>query len=172
VAVKELAVLYEAFAAGRSSPLPELEVQYADYAHWQREWLQGEALEAQLSHWRQTLAGPPPVLDLLTDRPRPAMPGSHGGTVRRTLGPERLEGLRLLARSEGATLYMVLLSAFQALLARYSGLTDVVVGSPIAGRTRGEVEGLIGFFVNTLVMRSDLSGNPSFRQLLGRVKET
>jgi amino acid adenylation domain-containing protein len=168
---RELAALYEAYRDGRESPLPELAVQYADYAAWQREQLEGEALDRQLGYWRERLADAPALLELPTDHPRPAVQTFRGATERIHLPVEVLEQLRALARQEGATLYMVALAAFQALLSRYSGSEDVVVGSPIAGRGRNEVEGLIGFFVNTLVLRTDVSGDPTFRALLGRVRE-
>jgi amino acid adenylation domain-containing protein len=171
VLFRELATLYEAYREGRESPLSELPVQYADYAVWQREQLAGEALERQLSYWRERLAGAPELLELPTDHPRPAVQAFRGASERIELPAELLERLQTLGRSEGATLYMVVLSAFQVLLSKYSGSEDVVVGSPIAGRTRAEVEELIGFFVNTLVLRTDLSGDPSFRELLGRVRE-
>ncbi|HEU4454890.1 MAG TPA: condensation domain-containing protein, partial [Longimicrobium sp.] len=170
VLFRELSVLYAAYRDGRESPLPELAVQYADYAVWQREQLRGEMLERQLSYWRKRLAGAPELLELPTDHPRPAVQTSRGASERIEL-PGVLERLRALGRSEGATLYMVVLSAFQVLLSKYSGSEDVVVGSPVAGRTRDEVAGLIGFFVNTLVLRADLSGDPSFREVLGRVRE-
>ncbi|HEX2209655.1 MAG TPA: amino acid adenylation domain-containing protein, partial [Longimicrobium sp.] len=149
----------------------ELAVQYADYAVWQREQLQGEALDRQLSYWRERLAGAPELLELPTDRPRPPARTFRGASERIELPGELLERLQALGRAEGATLYMTLLAAFQVLLSKYSGSEDIVVGSPIAGRTRKEVEELIGFFVNTLVLRTDLSGNPSFREVLGRVRE-
>ncbi|HEX9939644.1 MAG TPA: condensation domain-containing protein, partial [Longimicrobium sp.] len=168
---RELSALYEAYREGRESPLPELAVQYADYAAWQREQLEGEALDRQLGYWRERLADAPALLELPTDHPRPAVQTFRGANERVELPAEVLERLRALARQEGATLYMVALAAFQALLSRYSGSDDVVVGSPIAGRGRSEVEGLIGFFVNTLVLRTDVSGDPSFRALLGRVRE-
>jgi amino acid adenylation domain-containing protein len=168
---RELSALYEAYREGRESPLPELAVQYADYAAWQREQLNGEALDRQLGYWRERLADAPALLELPTDHPRPAVQTFRGANERIELPAEVLERLRALARQEGATLYMVALAAFQALLSRYSGSDDVVVGSPIAGRGRSEVEGLIGFFVNTLVLRTDVSGDPSFRALLGRVRE-
>ncbi|HEY7766994.1 amino acid adenylation domain-containing protein, partial [Longimicrobium sp.] len=171
VLYRELSALYEAYRDGRESPLPELGVQYADYAVWQREQLEGEALERQLSYWRERLAGAPELLELPTDRPRPPVQTYRGATVPVELSPELLERLQALGRSEGATLYMTLLSAFQVLLGKYAGSDDVVVGSPIAGRARNEVEGLIGFFVNTLVLRTDLSGDPSFREVLRRVRE-
>ena len=168
----ELGALYEAFARGEPSPLPELPVQYADFAVWQRAWLSGEVLEREIAWWRERLEGAPPVLELPTDHARPAMPGPRAGHVFRALPPETAEGVRALARREGATPYMVLLAALDLLLARWSGQEDVVVGTPIANRTRRETEGLIGFFVNTLALRTDLSGNPSFQALLGRVRET
>jgi amino acid adenylation domain-containing protein/FkbM family methyltransferase len=167
ILVREIAALYRAFAAGRSSPLPELPVQYADFAAWQRHWLSGEVLEIQIAYWRERLAGSPPALDLLTDRPRPEVPGLRG--ARQPLWVEA--PLADLGRREGATLFMILTAAFQALLHRYSGQDDVLVGTPVANRTRPELEGLIGFFVNTLVLRSDLSGNPPFRRLLAAVRE-
>ncbi|HEX2081287.1 MAG TPA: condensation domain-containing protein, partial [Longimicrobium sp.] len=171
VLFRELSALYAAYREGRESPLPELAVQYADYAVWQREQLGGEVLERQLSYWRERLADAPALLELPTDRPRPAVQTYRGATVPFEISLELLERLQRLGRSEGATLFMTLLGAFQALLGRYAGSEDVVVGSPIAGRTRGEVEELIGFFVNTLVLRTDLSGNPSFREVLRRVRE-
>jgi amino acid adenylation domain-containing protein len=171
VLFRELSALYAAYLAGRESPLSELPVQYADYAVWQREQLAGEVLDRQLAYWRERLADAPALLELPTDRPRPAVRTYRGATVPVELSLELLERLQALGRSEGATLYMTLLSAFQVLLGTYAGGEDVVVGSPIAGRTRGEVEELVGFFVNTLVLRTDLSGDPGFREVLGRVRE-
>ncbi|HEX2092009.1 MAG TPA: amino acid adenylation domain-containing protein, partial [Longimicrobiaceae bacterium] len=171
VLVREVSALYEAFSRGEPSPLPELPVQYADFATWQREWLAGEVLERQLGWWREALAGAPPVLELPADRPRPATPSFRGAGHSLFLDAETTRELRALSRREGATLFMTLLAAFQALLARYSGQDDLVVGTPIAGRTRAETEGLIGFFVNTLALRGDLSGDPTFRELLGRVRD-
>ncbi|HYH83128.1 MAG TPA: amino acid adenylation domain-containing protein, partial [Longimicrobium sp.] len=171
VLFRELSALYAAYREGRESPLAELAVQYADYAVWEREQLAGEVLDRQLSYWRERLAGAPELLELPTDRPRPPVQTYRGATVPVELSPELLERLQALGRSEGATLYMTLLGAFQVLLGKYAGSEDVVVGSPIAGRTRGEVESLIGFFVNTLVLRTDLSGDPSFRETLRRVRE-
>jgi amino acid adenylation domain-containing protein len=171
VLFRELAALYEAHLAGNLSPLQPLPIQYADYAVWQREWLQGERLEPELAYWRERLQGAPPVLQLPTDRPRPPKQTFRGAKQSLLLPRELGPGLRALSRSEGATLFMTLLAAFQALLARYTGEDDIVVGSPIAGRTRMETEGLIGFFVNTLVLRTDLSGDPTFRELLRRVRE-
>jgi amino acid adenylation domain-containing protein len=172
VLVREVSALYGAFARGEPSPLPPLAVQYADYAAWQRGWLTGEVLDAQLAWWRDALAGAPPLLELPTDRPRPLVQGSAGGQVPFRLDEETAAALREVASREGATLFMVLLAAWQALLARYAGADDVSVGTPVAGRTRLETEGLIGFFVNTLVLRTDLSGDPPFRELVARVRET
>jgi amino acid adenylation domain-containing protein len=171
VLFREMWALYEAYRAGRESPLPELPVQYADYAVWQREQLAGEALERHLSYWRERLAGAPELLELPTDHPRPAVQTFRGATVPVELSPELLERLQALGRSEGATLYMTVLAAFQVLLSKYSGSDDIVVGSPIAGRTRKEIKELIGLFVNTLVLRTDLSGDPSFREVLRRARE-
>ncbi|MBV9108797.1 MAG: amino acid adenylation domain-containing protein, partial [Gemmatimonadetes bacterium] len=171
VLFRELPVLYAAYREGRESPLSELPVQYADYAVWQREQLAGEVLDRQLSYWRERLADAPALLELPTDHLRPGVQTFRGAHEPIELPLALLERLRALGRGEGATLYMTLLSAFQVLLGRYAGSEDVVVGSPIAGRTRGEVEELIGFFVNTLVLRTDLGGDPSFREVLGRVRE-
>ncbi|HEX5707564.1 MAG TPA: condensation domain-containing protein, partial [Pyrinomonadaceae bacterium] len=172
ILTRELAALYDAFTQGEPSPLPELPVQYADFAVWQREYLSGEVLEEQLSYWRKQLAGAPPVLELPTDRPRPAVQTFRGAKHPINLTRELTAELKALGQREGATLYMVLLAAFQVLLSRYSGQEDVVVGSPIANRNRAETESLIGFFVNALAMRTDLSGDPTFVELLGRVRET
>ncbi|HYG63055.1 MAG TPA: amino acid adenylation domain-containing protein, partial [Thermoanaerobaculia bacterium] len=171
ILVREVVTLYEAFAAGRPSPLPDLPIQYADFAAWQHRRLQGEALDELLGWWRERLAGAPDLLDLPTDRPRPAVQGWAGSTLSFVLPSGVRDGLDALARREGATLFMVLLAAFAIVLQRYSGRDDVVVGSPIANRNRDEVEALIGFFVNTLALRADLSGNPTFRELLVRVRE-
>ncbi|HVS00465.1 MAG TPA: amino acid adenylation domain-containing protein, partial [Thermoanaerobaculia bacterium] len=172
ILVREVTALYAAFTEGRPSPLPELPVQYADFAAWQRSWLHGEALESEIAFWRRQLAGLPPRLELPTDRPRPAAQSFRGASRPVHLPAELTRQAQILGRREGATLFMVLLAAFQALLARYSGQQDLAVGTPGAGRSRVEIEGLIGFFVNTLVLRGDLSGEPSFRGLLGRVRET
>ncbi len=171
VLVREAAALYEGYVRGEQSPLPELAVQYADYAVWQREWLRGPALAEQLSYWKKQLDGAPTLLDFPTDRPRPSALTFRGAALSFDLSAQLTEALRALGRREGVTLYMILLAAFQTLLARYTGREEIVVGSPIANRRRREIEPLIGFFVNTLVMRTDLSGNPSFRQLLKRVRE-
>ena len=172
VLYRELSALYQAFANEEPSPLADLPIQYADFAAWQREWLQGEVLETQLSYWKKQLDGVPAVLNLPTDRPRPARQSYRGARQSIELSSELTQGLKALSRKEGVTLYMTLLAAFQILLHRYTGQDDIVVGSPIANRNRIEIEGLIGFFVNTLVLRTDHSGNPTFRELLRRVRET
>ncbi len=170
VLLRELAALYGAFARGQASPLPELPVQYADYALWQRRRLVGETLEHQLGYWRRQLAGVPP-LELATDRPRPASQSTEGARLPLVLPPELPRALGELAQGEGATLFMALLAAFATLLHRYTGQDDLAVGSPVAGRGRREIEGLIGYFANTLALRVDLTGRPSFRGLLARVRE-
>ncbi|HST57474.1 MAG TPA: amino acid adenylation domain-containing protein, partial [Longimicrobium sp.] len=168
----ELAALYPAYAAGAESPLPELDIQYGTWAAWQREQLQGPVLDGQIAWWRDQLAGAPALLELPTDRPRPPVQTHRGTHVPAEIPGALLERLQALGRREGATLFMVMLGAFQALLARYAGSDDVVVGTPVAGRDRAEVEPLIGFFVNTLVLRTDLGGNPTFREVLRRVRTT
>jgi amino acid adenylation domain-containing protein/non-ribosomal peptide synthase protein (TIGR01720 family) len=170
VLVREVEALYAAFAQRRPSPLPELPVQYADYAVWQRRWLADGALERQLDYWTDQLAAAPAALELSTDRPRPAVPSFRGAVHPFTIDPARTKALANLARQHGATLFMLLLAAFQVLLARCSGQYDVVVGTPIAGRTRAETEGLIGFFVNMLALRSRLDRAASFRSVLQGVK--
>ncbi|HKV10095.1 MAG TPA: amino acid adenylation domain-containing protein, partial [Thermoanaerobaculia bacterium] len=170
VFVRELGELYAAFATGRPSPLPALEIQYADFALWQRGWLTGAALESLVAAWRERLAGAPPALELPTDRPRPAVQTLRGTTLPVLFGPELAEPLRGLARRRGATLFMTLLAGLSELLHRHSGQEDLVVGTPVAGRGRREVEGLIGLFLNTLALRTDLSGDPGFGDLLARVR--
>ncbi|MCP4663526.1 MAG: AMP-binding protein, partial [bacterium] len=165
----ELTTLYRAFLAGEPSPLEALPVQYADYAVWQRHWLSGEVLEARIDYWKRRLGGAPAALDLPTDRPRPAHQTFRGRTLGACLPEALTRGVEALSRRRGATLYMTLLAAFKVLLGRWSGHSDVLVGTPIANRTRSEIEGLIGSFVNTLVLRSDLSREPSFEELLARV---
>ena len=172
VLIRELAAIYGAYASGKPSPLPDPALQYADFSVWQRRWLQGEALDRQLDFWKNQLSGELPVLELPTSRPRPAVQTFRGESEFRLLPSELSEGVLRLGRREGATLFMTLLAAFGALLHRLSGQDDILVGTPIAGRNRAEVEGMLGFFVNTLVLRSDLSGNPAFRELLARVRET
>jgi len=170
--VRELSALYAARRRGEASPLPELPLQYADYAAWQRGWLRGAALAAQLAWWRQALAGAPPLLDLPTDRPRPARQSFRGGRLAHRFDAALGEAVRALGRARGATAFMIHLAAFQALLGRYSGQPVVVVGTPIANRRHAELEGLIGFFVNTLALAGDLGGEPSFAGHLARVRET
>jgi amino acid adenylation domain-containing protein len=171
VLFRELSVLYDAFLAGKSSPLPDLPIQYADFSVWQRRWLQGDVLETQLGYWKNQLEGIPAVLNLPTDHPRPAVQRYQGARQSIELSKELSQGLKALSRKEGVTLFMTLLAAFQTLLHRYSGQNDIVVGSPIANRSRTEIEGLIGFFVNTLVLRTNFNGDPTFKELLGRVRE-
>jgi aspartate racemase len=171
VLVRELAEAYEAFAAGHGLLLPELPAQYADHALGQRQSLQGEILGERLAYWKERLAGAPPMLSLPTDYPRPTVQSHRGACHPFRLPAGLTEAVRALGRQHGCTPFMVLLAAFQTLLYRYSGQNDFCVGSPIAGRGRAETEGLIGFFVNTLVLHADLSGDPSFAELLGRVRE-
>jgi amino acid adenylation domain-containing protein len=171
VLIRELAALYEAIHEAQPSPLPPLPIQYADFAFWQRQWLEGEVLEAQLAYWRRQLAGAPPLLELPTDRPRSAAQARRGAVLPLTLPQALSQDLKALSRREGVTLFMTLLAAFQTLLHRYTGQDDIIVGSPIANRNRIEIEGLIGFFVNMLVFRTDLSGNPTFKELLRRAQE-
>jgi amino acid adenylation domain-containing protein len=168
---RELAVLYKAFCTGDAVSLAELPIQYADYAHWQRQQLQGEILETQLSYWKEKLGSDLSVLELPTDHPRPGIRTSRGKRHPLMLPKILNDALKSLSRHEGVTLFMVLLTAFQTLLHHYTAQDDIIVGCPIANRNRLEIEGLIGFFVNTLVLRTDISGNPSFRELLGRVRE-
>nr|WP_276553520.1 non-ribosomal peptide synthetase [Bradyrhizobium elkanii] len=171
VFMRELQALYAAFASNRPAPLEELRIQYADFALWQREWLQGDMLSQHLSYWRDQLAGSPPLLDLPCDRPRPVMESYRGAVQMFTVEPRVTEKLRELARERQATLFMVLLAVFKALLARISGLHDIVVGSPIANRNRAELEALIGFFVNMLALRTQVSAELSVAELIDRVRE-
>ena len=170
VLVREVSALYEAACRNEASPLPELGVQYSDFARWQRRWLRGEVLEQEIEYWREELRGVE-ILDLPTDRPRPAIQSFRGAALGLHLNAALGEQVRDLSRRRGMTLFMVLLAGFEALLARYSGQSDVAAGTPIAGRNRLETEGLIGFFVNTLVLRADLSEAPSFLELSRRVRE-
>jgi amino acid adenylation domain-containing protein len=172
ILLQEIATLYTSYAQEQTALLPPLPIQYADFAYWQRQWLQGELLEQQLAYWKTQLGHNLPVLSLPTDRPRPTVQTSAGALENFSLPPELLTQLSHLSRREGVTLFMTLLAAFQVLLARYSGQDDIPVGTPIANRTRREVEHLIGFFVNTLVLRADLSGNPTFRDVLQQVRQT
>jgi len=171
VLIREVGTLYAALKEGKPSPLQPLPIQYADFAQWQRQWLQGEVLRTQLSYWQQQL-NDLASLNLPSDRPRRSQP-SHQGAIQRLELPEELSvELERLSQQSGTTLFMTLLAAFQTLLYRYTGQADIAVGSPIANRNRSELEALIGFFTNSLVLRTDLSGNPSFRELLARVRET
>jgi amino acid adenylation domain-containing protein len=172
ILVRELATLYAGFHRGLPSPLPELPLQYADFAAWQRGWLAGEALEEQLAHWRERLAGAPRVLDLPADRSRPAVRTYRGAVERFALPGGLLDAIRELGKKTGTTPFMVLLAAFDAVLYRYTGQERLLVASPVAGRTHREVEGLVGFFINTLVLAADLSRDPSFADLLARTRET
>ena len=171
VLVREVAEIYSAFVKGEPSPLRELEIQYADFAHWQRQWLQGETLEAELDFWKRQLAGASAMLDLPTDRPRPAIPSLQTDTYHERLSPALTAALHSVARREGATIFMTMLAAFQTLLHFYTGQDEISVGTPIAGRNRGEVENLIGCFLNTLVLHTKLSGDPDFGEMLRRVRE-
>ncbi|BAY78557.1 amino acid adenylation [Nostoc linckia NIES-25] len=170
VFVQELAALYDAYAQGQPSPLAPLPIQYADFAIWQRNWLQGEVLQSQLNYWQQQLQDAPALLSLPTDRPRPAVQTYNGTHQEFALSLELTNKLTKLSQEQGVTLFMTLLAAYDTLLYRYTGTEDILVGSPIANRDRSEIEGLIGFFVNTLVMRTSLTGNPSFSELLTRVR--
>ena len=172
VLVNELAALYNSFSIGVPSTLPNLPIQYADYAQWQRSWLTGEVFDVQLDYWKKRLEGAPPILEVPTDRPRPSIQSFRGSLEHFIVAEDVVRGLRELCRQEGATMFMVLLAAFQTLLHRYAGQDVIVVGTPIAGRNRQELEGLIGFFINTLVMRADFRDDLRFRQLLAQVKET
>src|SRR5215510_7953304 len=172
IITRELAALYEAFRYGRPSPLDELRIQYADYATWQRKHLLGEILDQELSYWKQQLSGTLPVLELPTKRARSAKQTFGAALLNLSIPSQLTEKLNELAHEEEGTLFMVLLAAFNLLLWRYSGQTDILVGSPIANRNRTETEPLIGFFVNTLVLRTRLQTTQTFRELLTDVKET
>jgi amino acid adenylation domain-containing protein len=172
VLVHEVSELYSAFSHGEVSSLPELPIQYADFSSWQQEWLRGEALEQQLNYWKQKLSGELPLLKLPTDRPYPVVQTAQGTWHLWSLPAELSEALKTLGRSQGVTLFMILLGGFQTLLHRYSDQDDLIAGSVIANRNREETEGLIGLFINTLALRTSFSGDPSFRELLHRVRET
>ncbi len=167
---RELSALYAAHVTGQAPSLPELPIQYADFAVWQREWLQGDVIERQLAYWQERLNGPLPALNLPTDRPRPPIQTHNGALHRFTLPAALYARAQALAQEEGVSLFMLLLATFEALLYRYTGQEDFVIGAPIANRTRSEIEGLIGFFVNTLALRGDLAGQPTFRELLDRTR--
>ncbi|RPH55224.1 non-ribosomal peptide synthetase, partial [bacterium] len=168
----EIGALYGAFLASRPSPLPELPIQYPDFADWQRQRLSGEALQEHLRFWREALAGVPLVLDLPADRPRPAVRSSRGASIRALLPPDLSASLAAVGRSGGETLFMVLLAAFGVLVSRHAGAEDLCAGSVVANRNRLEIEGLIGFFVNTLALRIDLREAARFRDVLDRVRRT
>lgn len=172
ILAREFVTLYEAFDAGLPSPLPPLPIQYADYAVWQRGLLHGSAIEERSAYWKEKLKGRLPVLDLPTDRPRPAVQSDRGARLPFSVSPVLTDRLRALSRRQGVTLFMTLAAAFQVFLMRYSGLEDFCLGTPVANRPKRETESLIGFFANTLVLRADLSGNPTFIELLARVQET
>lgn len=171
VLFKEIYALYEAYSAGKACPLPALPIQYADFAAWQRGETGDKTHENQLAYWRQQLEGAPPLLELPTDRPRPAVQTFRGSFVRVVFPKPLANACKSLGQKEGATLFMVLLAAFDAFLYRFTGEEDIVVGTPVAGRNRPETEGLIGYFTNTLALRSDMSGNPTYRELLTRVRD-
>jgi non-ribosomal peptide synthetase component F len=172
VLIKEVATLYDVYTSGGVSPLAELPIQYADYAIWQTEYLQDRVLEPELQYWKQKLEGAPPAVELPFDRPRPAVQTYRGAVCRKALSPAIVTQLREVARQEKATLFMVLLAGFNALLYRYTNQRDVVIGTPIAGRTRAETEHLIGFFVNTLALRTEVNEHESFSALIQHVKDT
>ncbi|MEA2562142.1 MAG: hypothetical protein QOH06_3646 [Acidobacteriota bacterium] len=171
VLVGDLLALYTAFAAGQPSPLPELPVQYADFASWQRQWLQGEVVERQLAYWRERLTGAPPVLDLPADRPRPSVQSFGGGVLDVWLPAAMAGALQTLSRRRGVTLFMTMLAAFKAVLYRHTVQPDLVVGSGVANRRRQETEGMIGMVINTIALRTDLGRDPGFHELLARVRE-
>ncbi len=171
VLLKELSAAYEAFAAGQRPELPKLPIQYADFAVWQRAWLQGETLGRQMKYWKERLGRKVPTLELPTDRPRPPVQSYRGASLTHLIDLGLTGRLKALARQESVTLYMFLLAVFKTLLGRYTRQDDIVVGTPVANRNRTELEPLVGFFVNTLVLRTDLSGDPTFRELLGRVRD-
>jgi amino acid adenylation domain-containing protein len=170
ILVREMTQAYGAFCTHDAPPLPELAIQYADYAEWQREWFEGSTLEREVAYWKKQLGGKLPILDLPADRPRPATQSFNGAHLQANLPRHLLDGLKESSKRENVTLFMTLLAAFQTLLMRSTDQEDIIVGTPVAGRSRPETETLIGLFINTLVMRTDLSGNPTFRELLGRVR--
>jgi len=171
ILITELSQLYRAFSFQAPSPLPELPFQYADFAVWQRQWLSGETLETQLNYWKETLSGAPELLELPTDRSRPPLQNFRGSSIEFNLSAELTKKLQILAEKSGATLFMILFSALATLLYRYTAQEDICIGTPIANRNRAETESLIGFFINTLVLRADLTGDPSFSELLARVRQ-
>ncbi|MFN2587589.1 MAG: amino acid adenylation domain-containing protein [Actinomycetota bacterium] len=171
ILLRELAAAYGALVGGEAPRLPELPIQYADYAAWQRQWLSGDELARQVAYWRDRLAGAPALLELPTDRPRPPVQSFDGATVPVEVPRDAVEGLRRIAQAEGATPFMVVAAAVAAVLHRYAAQPEVLLATPVAGRRRSEVEPLIGFFVNTLILRTDCSGNPRFVDLVRRVRD-
>jgi amino acid adenylation domain-containing protein len=172
ILMRELSALYDAHRRGEPSPLAPLALQYGDFARWQRDALQGAGYERHVAFWRTQLRDAPALLELPTDRPRPATPSFEGATRSRMLSPDLLERLRAMSKAQGSTLFVTLLAAFDVLLARSSGQDDIVVGSPTAGRAQEGIEGLIGYFANTLVLRTQLDGDPTFAEVVARVRET
>jgi len=172
VFMRELAVLYTTFAAGGPTPLPELSIQYADFAYWQRQWRRSETIAAQLAYWQEQLHAPLPVLALPTDRPRGTALSFRTALQTLVLPEELSAALKTLSWHEGSTLFMTLLAAFKVLLYGYTGQEDLCIGTLVANRNRQEVEGLIGLFVNTVLLRTNLGGNPTFREVLRRVRQT
>jgi amino acid adenylation domain-containing protein/FkbH-like protein len=171
VFIKELTLLYQAFTVGQPSPLPPLSIQYADFAIWQREWLQGDVLDTQLAYWTEQLRGAPPLLDLPTDYPRPSAQTFRGARSTFRFPLSLSNAVKTFSQHEDVTVFMVLLAAFKIMLARYTGQKDILIGIPIANRNRSEIEQLIGFFANTLVLRTDLKGNPRFLDVLHQIRE-
>ena len=172
ILMRDLAELYAGFLNQEPASLPELPLQFADYAVWQRQALEETTLDAEVAYWKQQLASAPALLELPLDRPRPSVSAFKGNWVNRSLPPDVLDSLRRLARNENATLYMSLLAAFNILLGRYTAQADIIVGTPVAGRSFRTLENLVGYFLNSLVLRNDLGGNPSYTELLGRIRET
>jgi Condensation domain len=171
ILIREIGALYQAYLLGQESPLSELPIQYADYAKWQRQYLTDKVLEKHLAYWKKQLSGPLPALDLPAAHARPLVPSYRGANKSFSLSAELSAALKSLSRQEGVTLYMTLLAAFKTLLYGYTAQEDIIIGTPVANRNRAEIEPLIGFFINMLPMRTDLSGNPRFRELLKQVKD-
>ena len=168
---QEMALLYAAYVQGQESPLQEMPMQYADYTLWQAQWLKGEVFVRQMEYWKRQLAGMPELLELPTDKPRPTIPLHRGSTEVATIAGEYWEKMKWFSRQEGASVFMTVLAIYQVLLLRYSGQTDFGVGTPITNRSQVRMEGMIGFCVNTLIMRADMRGDPTFMEVLGRVKK-